>query len=169
MSIETREKKIGDSIYRVKQLGGRAAFDVQMTLMGALLSSLSSGHGVNLGLLAEDAEGLLVDPSAVLRSLTPAQRESLRKTFADSTKVLAPNEGGTPVAMPLETVYDDHFGGSRATDVWFWLAFCLEVNFGGGFFSEVLARLRAAREARKSASPKAAAGSSSASSPTATG
>lgn len=166
MSIETKDKQVGDCVYRVTQLGGKASRAVQLRLARAVAAALCSDKGIDLGAVWEDAKGFRFDLSAAFTAISAIDLEFVCDTFAEKTIVMLPDHGeNAPKPIKLLTIYDGHFGGSRQLEQWQWLLFAFEVNFGGGFFFEALARAKAAKEVSKSASRPAPTGSSGVSAP----
>lgn len=167
--METKEKIIGDARYRVTTLGGEESFFVQMRLVKAIAASVSSGRGIDMGLFSDKAKGFRVNPGEFFAALSDADAEYIRKAFMRKTAVWAEDVATLPDGQEirhepkgarLENVYDGHFGGRRQLDIWPWLAFCLEVNYGDGFFSEALGRVKSAMAESPSGSPPAPTGSS---------
>lgn len=165
MSIDTKEKEIGGVLYRVTQLGGKASRAVQLRLARAVAAAFSSDRGIHLGAFIPQAKGVRIDPAEALKAINDADLEFVCMTMAEKSVVLVPDPPNTPKPIRLGVVYDSHFGGTRQLEVWPWLLFCLEVNYGGGFFFAVLERAKAAQEASKYDSRPAPTGSSGGSAP----
>lgn len=144
--LPVRETTIDGVTYRVKLLGGRAAFEASARAIGAWVNKV-----------------------------TPEDFEWLRERFADHTQVgivdrAVDDQGrdhgdGRTRFVSLASVFDEHFCGGQEVRARMlrWYHFCIEANFGP--FSDVLRGLVSFLTAQSpSTSPKIALGSAGGSS-----
>lgn len=166
MGIETKEKQIGDCVYKVTQLGGKASRAIQLRLARAVFGAFSTDKGVDLGFVSKEVAGIRIDIASALTLLTQADLEFVCDTLAAKTIVMLPDHGdNAPKPIELNVIYDGHFGGTRQLDQWSWLIFALAANFPDGFFFAALGAVLRALGASKSDSPPASTGGSGASAP----
>jgi hypothetical protein len=158
MLRKTEEREIGGLKYRVAQLGGIKAREVQLRLIQCLGPSVGA-------LVGNDFAGAFV----ALKSLGVADLAYFCDTFGEVSFVFT-EDGKMP---RIDKVFDDHFRG-RTGDMWKWLLFCLELNYAD-FLGELRARIVGAiakiaaeqgPSASPSMSPSTSTGSSGGSSPT---
>jgi hypothetical protein len=127
--IQSVEKKIGETTYRITPFGarkGRAVLFQLTKLLGGALSGALSGGGAKSAIAAWAASAREEDFEAVCKALE------------EGTQVLTQvSSGGAAVPMPMSTVFDTHFVG-RYDEMLLWLEAALEVNFAS-FFSGSLA------------------------------
>ena len=174
-TLKVQTKRIRDIDYEVAPLPFDLSLDVLWRLKGIVAPALrvvSQGR-------AGDKEGspdLVIETllrSAILAGaslLENAKRDDLTyllQTFAKRTTVHLPDD-----KAPLLSSRPNHFEGELLPDLFVWLWFCVEVNFGS-FFAEVAGTTRdwralllaAVQELRSnSASPQGATGGSGGSS-----
>jgi hypothetical protein len=156
-------------VFRVRAMGGESSFRAQWMLSRVVAAALGTGRGVNLAALKDGAPRVFLDLAGALSALPYDELKWLRDEFATLTTVTyaEPRADGAgqhaPKTVQLGDHFESHMGGARQRAIIPWLAFCLEVNFGDGFFSEVLAGLGLEKVVSGSSSPKGATGSSGAS------
>lgn len=118
--IEKKTKSIGGKNYEVYELGakkGRQVLTRLLRLLGPALGGMSEGKG--------DAEARIASAlGKLVESLTDADTDYFCDTFAAVTNVEM--EGRMPL---LSDVFDLHFKADYL-NMFKWLAFCFEVNFG---------------------------------------
>lgn len=154
------EKVIGDSTYKVRPLGGKDSRRVQYLLAKAIGGALSTERGVDVGLFLEAAKGFKVDCFGAFQALPYEEFDWMCTTFVAHTTVTYPEEGHAPKTAKLDTCYESQMGGAKQSQFIPWFLFCLEVNFGEGFFSAARDALARAKAKSKSASPPESTGSS---------
>lgn len=133
MPVQTQEKTIDGTRYRVTQLGGELASDLLFRLLKAIGAGVARASGPT---------AILALMAAAARSLEMADFHAFREAFVGVTTVClqdkAKKSGVTARWMPMTTVgFDAHFQG-RPGALLAWFRWCFEVNFGG-FFAEALA------------------------------
>jgi len=157
MLRKTEEREIGGLKYRVAQLGGIRAREVQLRLVQCL--------GPSVGALVG---GDFAAAFGALKALGAADLAYFCDTFGEVSFVFT-EDGKMP---RIDKVFDDHFAG-RTGDMWKWLLFCVEFNYAD-FLGELrdrivgaLAKLgEQAQTASPPTSPSTSTGSSGDSSPT---
>lgn len=141
--IETKDKEIGEVVYRVKQFGAKRGRQV--------LFRVSQMLGPTL---AQATEG---DYAAAFKAFAETAKledfEWLCDTFADGTSVVLKTTNGNEVPQSLAKVYDEHFVG-RYLEMLEWLVFAFEVNFGGFLEQMGLVALRKNQQAPKPSPPQ---------------
>lgn len=147
MAIKTIEKRVGEDLYRIKQLGSDDADAVLMRLtktLGPVLGALGGGEGSALGRAADE-----FSKRVSLEDLT-----HLRKLFASTTEAHPADAEEDDQWLPLASkgALDQHFAGRPKAKL-LWLVACLEVNFADFFDAStdgLLASLKAAFETKAS-------------------
>ena len=168
MAIESRERRIGATTYRITQLPakrGRAMLVRFVRLLGpgagAFVGGLARGKGgwdfAALGGIGEAVHDLCM-------RMNDEDLGAICDEFATYTVVVKSRD----VELPLAKVFDDHFAGQYG-EMMAWLRACCEVNFtsffDGSRASDLLAR--AMQVLSKWQSPTASTGTSNASPPAA--
>lgn len=157
---EQQARTINDITFVVLPLGGKLSRRVQWDLMQVVGAGLSANRGLDLGRFDPRAKGFFLDLSNAFRALPFDEFEWICDRFTERTTVTIPEEGHQPKTVSLTKAYEGLFGGKGQRAFIPWFAFCLEVNFGDNFFSEVLANLGSAKEPSGSESPEEPTGSS---------
>lgn len=114
MSRLVEDKVIGESTYRVTQLGALLGRKVLFRL-GKLLGPLMAG---------------IDDPGNLSRSLAgldEADFEWICSVMADNTKLVQQSTNGQ-IEIALSGIFDTHFAG-KYPDMVKWLVFAVQVNF----------------------------------------
>jgi hypothetical protein len=136
VSIETRERTIGEHTYRVTQLGtkrGSAMLVKLVKLLGPGCGSFIGGLGrAPSGNSGEWESALALGLGDALHDLATrldeAQFAAVCDEFAKQTAVVLSAE----LEPRLSDIFDDHFAGKY--DVMLrWLRFCMEINFSSFF------------------------------------
>lgn len=130
--FKVEERKIGDSTYKVSQLGAIKGRSVMLRLtkcLGPALVGLASRETLKASI-----PDLLANMDIEEEDLT-----YFCDSFAEKTFVVTP-DGKMP---RLDNVFDLHFAG-RYMEMIQWLGFCLEVNYAG-FFRGAADRVAAAQ------------------------
>lgn len=156
MPRRAEDKTIKGNKYRVMQLPGREGSKVAarlVQLLGAGIAGMAKGVTDN-DMKAAAFTGL----STLLTSLKEEQVDYFCNVFMPLTQVTLP-DGKTPL---LKDIFDDHFAGNYF-EMFEWLKFCIEVNFGSflsdqGGIESLLAQLMQAPQ--NSESPKGSTGGS---------
>lgn len=136
--IESRETVIDGVRYRVSQLGARHALRLLTTLakvlgpgLGKGLDSVlqAKGGGKLAELLEADTSKLQLGPAveALVDRLDEPTVEAVVNQLADATVLVLGDK-----APQLSAVFDAHFAG-KLGQMFKWLAFALEVQFGDFF------------------------------------
>lgn len=120
---EAIEKTIGDVQYKVHPLGAKQGCQV-MTRLTRLLGGALKGQGMDIK---------KVDVGAMISGALEAMQESdldfLCNTFA--AKTMFSTDGGTSWPL-LSSRFELHYSANYG-EMFEWLQFCLEVNFGSFF------------------------------------
>lgn len=132
MALKLEKKRIGRFDYEVKQLGAIAGRD--------LLVRMSKMLGPALGMILS-GKASLAQAGAALASasqmLEPAELEHFCDVLGRSSSVYV-TEAGKPAVKTLDLAYQElHFAGEYA-EMFQWIGFAMEVNFGN-FFAEAKA------------------------------
>ena len=126
MALKVAEKKIGDLIFTVTQLGLLDGSRTLLKLTKAVGPSIEKvAKAVTAGATGTEVLGVVM---SALQSLPEAELEALIKTFAASTKVQRPFTGTAAVTQKLTDCLDDVMGGDYMT-LLAWLVFAVEVNY----------------------------------------
>lgn len=123
MGLEIKETEIAGTRYEVTQLGVKAGQRVIRRLAKVVLP---------LMVMAQEGGKGLSDIGGLLDHLSDEDVDYLCDTFAATTKMRAAAGGEL---TPLTKVYEVHFAG-KYIELFQWLRFCVEVNFGS--FLDVL-------------------------------
>jgi hypothetical protein len=133
MALKLEKKRIGRFEYEVKQLGAIAGRD--------LLVRLAKTLGPALGMVLNGKASLAHAGAALAvaaEHLDPAELEHFCDVLGRSSSVYV-QEGGKSVVKTLDLGFQElHFAGEYA-EMFEWLGFALEVNFGN-FIAAVKAR-----------------------------
>lgn len=143
MAIESKERRIGATTYRVTQLPakrGRAMLVRFVRLLGPAAGAFASGvgrgarAGVNLDALMNANVAMLAGfgiGDALHDLCTRLNEEDLSAMcdeFAEYTVVVQSRE----IEQRLSKIFDDHFAG-RYDEMFQWFRACCEVNFASFF------------------------------------
>lgn len=136
MPKKTQDMTIGETAYRITQLGAETGDLVVFKVGQAIAGTISEGAS-------------LLSMVQAVRLLSAADFRMTVKSLAESTKVGVKdvNGDGRLTFVSLWGLYDDHFAGNY-TGLLLWLKAALELNFAD-FFVE------AKRRIAESAEPKA--------------
>jgi hypothetical protein len=125
MPRKVQDQVIGDTTYRVTQLGATTGSKVMFRLIRAFASIAA---GLQTGQLS-------------FESMTPEDFDWLVTTMQPTTKVQVVDVAagnGSSKFVDLSFMFDDHFAG-KYFEMVDWLKFALEVNFGP--FADVLGKI----------------------------
>lgn len=172
MAIETRERQIGGTLYRVTQLParpGRALLVRYLKLIGPGAGSLVGGVGRSGASTFDLALGVGIGDAIhdFCERLNDAELGTICDEFARYTVIVQSRD----VQIRLSDVFDDHFA-AKYDEMLKWLRFCSEVNFASFFAVAAAGRgalLRTVAQAAASGwpSPRTSTGTSNASQPAA--
>jgi hypothetical protein len=145
--LESKEQKIGESTYRVTQLGAKRGLEVFGRLfqfiapaLGGLLNEAGSVKSL------EDVE--LSAVGTAFKEIAARQVGSELQYFVDAFLPSIEYDGGKDGNfVPLAKVYELHMAG-KIHDLFQLLWFCVEVNYAG--FLAGVASLRSDAEAARS-------------------
>jgi hypothetical protein len=133
MAIETRERRIGATTYRVTQLPakpGRAMLVRYIRLAGpgagAFVGGLSSSKAGTFD--GSVGGGIAEAIHDFTTRISDAELDAICDEFARYTIVVKSRD----VELKLSDVFDDHFA-AKYDEMWAWLRFCSEVNFASFF------------------------------------
>lgn len=133
MAIESKERRIGGTLYRVTQLPakrGRALLVRYVRLFGPGAGSFVGGLGrtPNGAFDAALTQGIAMGLHDFCERLTDAELAHVCDEFAAFTVVVESRE----IERRLSDIFDDHFAG-KYDDMLAWIRFASEVNFASFF------------------------------------
>jgi hypothetical protein len=128
--LKRESKVIGDTEYQTTQLDAVTARRVFLR-MAKLLAPMAAELGD--GKKGVESERLFRGLATAIRSATEEDLDYFCDQFAKVTDVVIVDEKGNRKSPRLSTVMALHFVGDRFGDLFDWLLFCLEVNFGSFF------------------------------------
>lgn len=129
--LESRERRIGSTTYRVTQLPaklGRSMLVRFVRLVGPGAGSFVGGLGRAGAFDAGIAQGIAEGLHDLCRRLNDDDVNAICDELAKYTVVVQSRD----IELRLSDIFDDHFAG-KYDQMLAWLRFCLEVNFASFF------------------------------------
>lgn len=135
--IQAKTLQIGDTHYKVSQLGGVSA-SLAFVRLAKLVATMGRG-----------------DMDAKLANLFGALKEEdvthFCQLFSAQTEIRSAS--GKPVRLSDDGVFDMHFAGDKLGEMLQWLKFCIMINFGSAFRGLVSAVAREPEKVAANGSP----------------
>lgn len=136
MGLKLESKTIGEHTYDVRQLNaiqGRNVFLRFAKLVAPALESVMGGDMKDAEKTGITREKLFTALARVVQAASEEDLTYFCDVFAATTDVVSYGDDGKRKAPKLSTLFALHFAGDNLPDMFEWLYFCFEVNFGGFF------------------------------------
>jgi hypothetical protein len=128
MALKRETKVIGETEYQTTQLDAVTARRVFLRL-AKLLAPMAAEIGDGKG----GGEKMFRALATAIQSASEEDLDYFCDQFAKVTDVVIVDEKGNRKAPRLSSIMALHFVGDKFGDLFDWLLFCLEVNFGSFF------------------------------------